>query len=129
MSSLDHSLTGSIEAPDMETVEKLQRMLLGAFATLRRDGLRASEPVWHDTQEARRQAFGVAEVLDFTAAVGKEVLAGVLSEYLDRELSARFPGAEHAVHAEHGAVTVRLQGSTVVIRLSGPEARDDRTYS
>src|SRR5688572_30235724 len=102
------TLTGTIEAPDMETVERLQRLLLDTFATLRRDGLRASEPVWKDSQEVRQQAFGVAEVLEFTASAGSEVIADVLRDYLSRELRERWPEEAAAVHAEHGAVTIRL---------------------
>lgn len=129
MGSLDSSLTGSIEAPDMETVEQLQRLLLDTFSTLRRDGLRASEPVWKDSQEARRQAFGVAEVLEFTASIGDEVMADVLCEYLRRELCRRWPDEAAAVQAEDSEVTCRLLGATVVVRLSDAAIRDARTYS
>ena len=129
MGSLDVSLTGSIAAPDMETVEQLQRLLLDTFASLRRDGLRASEPVWKDSQEARQQAFGVAEVLEFTASVGSEVMADVLGEYLGRELRKRWPTQAAAVDAEPSVVTVQLLASTVVVRLSDAGLRDERTYS
>jgi hypothetical protein len=129
MGPLDQSLAGTIEAPDMETVERLQRLLLDTFATLRRDGLRASEPVWRDSQEVRQQAFGVAEVLEFTASVGSEVMADVLSDYLGRELRKRWPEEAATVHAEHDAVTVRLLESTVVVRVSDSRSRDERRFS
>jgi hypothetical protein len=129
MGPLDSSLIGTIEAPDMETVERLQRLLLETFATLRRDGLRASEPVWKDSQEVRQQAFGVAEVLEFTASVGSELMADVLRDYLHRELRKRWPEEAAAVHAEHCAVTVRLLESTVVVRLSNSSSPDERCYS
>ncbi len=129
MGPLDSSLAGSIEAPDMETLEQLQRLLLDTFASLRRDGLRASEPVWKDSQEARQQALGVAEVLEFTAPAGSEVMADVLREYLSRELGRHFPTEPASVQAEDSAVTVWVLESKVAIRLSAPDPGVERTYS
>ncbi|MDQ2642873.1 MAG: hypothetical protein M3020_03595 [Myxococcota bacterium] len=129
MGPLDSSLAGSIEAPDMETLEQLQRLLLDTFASLRRDGLRASEPVWKDSQEARQQALGVAELLEFTASAGSEVMAEVLGEYLSRELGRRFPTEAATVQTEDSAVTVQVLGSKLAIRSSAPDAGVGRTYS
>lgn len=129
MGPLDSSLAGSIEAPDMETLEQLQRLLLDTFASLRRDGLRASEPVWEDSREARQQAHGVGEVLEFTASAGSEVMLEALCEYLSRELGRRFPTEAATVRTEDGAVTVRVLESKLAIRSSAPDSSVERTYS
>jgi hypothetical protein len=113
----------------METLEQLQRLLLDTFASLRRDGLRASEPVWKDSQEARQQALGVAELLEFTASAGSEVMAEVLREYLSRELGRRFPTEAAAVRTGESGVTVQVLDSKLTIRLSAADCSVERTYS